>query len=1127
MKKSIFLFFAAILCSMSIDAYAATQRYIYVGLSNNYHQWKNSTQWGINHWGGTDGGVVPGSKITDLKTTITYSNCTFHMYRMYVYDDNKNFEFKGSDSWWDCKKEGISISETTKNALLFRDNDGGDGGSPTFYQTNYQEESAVSLSASSNSVSVGEEVTLTPKLTSNAEYNEIKSTTYSVGTGATVSNGKFVATAAGTYTVTATITYNPKKFTGITKKVENVTCEIVVSEVAVPHPVTSVTVAPTSVTIKQGATATLTATVSPSNADDPSITWSSDNTSVATVVNGVVTAVAAGTANITVTTVDGGFTATCAVKVKPLQYTFYAINSAEWPTVAAHYWGGADGGSSWPGANMVKESETINGCNIYSITISSDFVNIMFTNQIDGDKNKKTVDLTTEGNDGKYYDIKGAKWYASLSEVPVSYDYYVIGTINGWTLEDANYGMKDDDKDGVYEKQITLAAGNHVIKVNDGTWSKEWQFSNLTATYVGVTEGTDDQGNNNGNIAIHLDAETTITVKLNPTKNELTLDGLVIDAPVPTYDYYIAGTLAGGWSEKQQGMTKEGDVYKHTFSALAAGSYDFKITDGTWANEWNYNHLAANYVGVEQGKDGEGNPNGNIKIITEEALNITILFNPNALYPISIEGLGAGTPIPVFDYYVVGTFNEWANPDPNNGMTFDGTEYKATVSLKSGDNELKVTNGTWADGTSKGYTDLGASYEEVTSGADGNIKITLATAKDVVVIYNTTTGKITFENLTLYVAPLTYTVTVPAGTEKCYIIGAFAASNWKTFVEMDKVTGEDNKFTITITGAKDTDGYKYTRGEGWEYVEVKENGEGIDNREWTANDVVAKWADIISYVLMGVNGDWTDGIALTQNPNNSSEYMLLNQTITRATDAIKVVTLTNGEASAWCGDVEDGSDATYTTDDRGNIVLEDGIYDFYFKVNDSKIYIDQTAYVRNVTNTYGTICLPYASASTTGATFYRVAGKETGKVYLESVDALEAGVPYIFEKTANQIKVVYTGDKVNAPVNTDANGLYGTFTDNTEVAVGNYILKENKLCQAAATCYVNANRAYLVMSEVPAGAPQQMPGRRYIGMSVQGENEATGVEDLFTTDAPVKVIENGQLIIIRDGVKYNVQGQKL
>ena len=42
---------------------------------------------------------------------------------------------------------------------------------------------------------------------------------------------------------------------------------------------------------------------------------------------------------------------------------------------------------------------------------------------------------------------------------------------------------------------------------------------------------------------------------------------------------------------------------------------------------------------------------------------------------------------------------------------------------------------------------------------------------------------------------------------------------------------------------------------------------------------------------------------------------------------------------------------------------------------------------------------------------------------------------------------------------------------------------------------------------------------------VFNENETTGVDNLITTDAPVKVIENGQLIIIRDGVKYNVQGQ--
>ena len=187
-------------------------------------------------------------------------------------------------------------------------------------------------------------------------------------------------------------------------------------------------------------------------------------------------------------------------------------------------------------------------------------------------------------------------------------------------------------------------------------------------------------------------------------------------------------------------------------------------------------------------------------------------------------------------------------------------------------------------------------------------------------------------------------------------------------------------------------------------------------------------------------------------------------------------------------------------------------------------------YTRTVTNKYGTICLPYASASTSGATFFEVVGQEDGnKVYLASVDALEAGVPYIFEKTANTITVTCQGEAVANPVNEDANGLIGNFTNEYVVPDNNnYILYNNAFIPADGTTNkVNAYRAYLNLSAVEGGKPNQMPGRRYIGMSVQGENETTGVEDLFTTDAPVKVIENGQLIIIRDGVKYNVQGQKL
>ncbi len=81
-------------------------------------------------------------------------------------------------------------------------------------------------------------------------------------------------------------------------------------------PVTDVTLNRKALSMTEtGQTRTLMATVLPENADNQNVTWSSNNPAVATVENGVVTAVGEGMATITVTTEDGSFTSECTVTV--------------------------------------------------------------------------------------------------------------------------------------------------------------------------------------------------------------------------------------------------------------------------------------------------------------------------------------------------------------------------------------------------------------------------------------------------------------------------------------------------------------------------------------------------------------------------------------------------------------------------------------------------------------------------------------------------------------------------------------------------------------------------------------------------------------------------------------------
>jgi len=97
-------------------------------------------------------------------------------------------------------------------------------------------------------------------------------------------------------------------------------------DVKVIVPVESVTVTPATVEVTVNEEKQLTATVAPENATNKTVTWISSAPTVATVENGVVTAVAKGTATITATA--GDKSATCTVTVNPITYTV-TFNSNE------------------------------------------------------------------------------------------------------------------------------------------------------------------------------------------------------------------------------------------------------------------------------------------------------------------------------------------------------------------------------------------------------------------------------------------------------------------------------------------------------------------------------------------------------------------------------------------------------------------------------------------------------------------------------------------------------------------------------------------------------------------------------------------------------------------------------
>ena len=164
----------------------------------------------------------------------------------------------------------------------------------------------VSLNKTSLEVGVGTSETLKATVSPANSYWDEVSWNSSDKSVATVSDGLVTGIAPGNAVITATLVKNHAL---------SARCIVTVLDKP-PVPVTGVTLNKSALGMYPNETETLTATVLPADAVNKSVRWFSSNEKVATVNNGVVTSVSPGNAVITVSTNDGGFTASCNVTVQ-------------------------------------------------------------------------------------------------------------------------------------------------------------------------------------------------------------------------------------------------------------------------------------------------------------------------------------------------------------------------------------------------------------------------------------------------------------------------------------------------------------------------------------------------------------------------------------------------------------------------------------------------------------------------------------------------------------------------------------------------------------------------------------------------------------------------------------------
>lgn len=151
-----------------------------------------------------------------------------------------------------------------------------------------------------------------------------------------------------------------------------------------------------------------------------------------------------------------------------------------------------------------------------------------------------------------------------------------------------------------------------------------------------------------------------------------------------------------------------------------------------------------------------------------------------------------------------------------------------------------------------------------------------------------------------------------------------------------------------------------------------------------------------------------------------------------------------------------------------------------------------------------------------------------------SVDEMVAGHAYMVIPTEATFKLFYGANEADAPVN--VRGFIGSFTgiDGTqdpEALHGMYGITNNHIQKLGTGCTLQANRAYIDLSQTPskeeyeASQNANPAPRKRVSLGRTGENSTTGFGEIETSEAPVKMMIDGQLFILRGEKMYDATGR--